>query len=51
MIKYSIKKDNILDKYIVWENHKNYKVMLYAGYKYQCESYLKYVVGGYFETV
>ena len=50
-MKYTITKDQYLNKYVVWENHKNYKVMLYSGYKYQCESYLKYIVGGYFETV
>ena len=50
-MKYTIVKDRYLDKYVLWENHRNYKVMLYSGYKYQCESYLKYVVGGYIETV
>lgn len=50
-MKYTITKDKYLDKYVLWENHKNYKVMLYSGYKYQCESYLKYVVGGYIEAV
>ncbi len=51
MNKYSIEKDNVLNKYVVWEKHRNYLVMVYSGYKYQCVDYIKYIVGGYFETV
>ena len=51
MNKYIIQKDNVLNKYVVWEKHSNYLVMVYSGYKYQCVDYVKYIVGGYFETV
>ena len=34
---YKVEKDKYLNKYIVWEIHRYYKVMLYSGYKYQCE--------------
>lgn len=51
MSKYIIEKDNVLNKYVVWEKHRNYLVMVYSGYKYQCVDYIKYIVGGYFEAV
>ena len=36
-----IEKDKYLNKYVVWEIHRNYMINLYSGYKYQCESWLK----------
>lgn len=35
-----IEKDLYTGKYIVWEIHRNYRVELYRGFKYQCEEYI-----------
>lgn len=46
MNKYIIEKDKYLNKYILWEKHRNYSVMIYSGYKYECESYKKWIISG-----
>ena len=35
-----IEKDLYAGKYIVWGIHRNYRVELYRGFKYQCEEYI-----------
>ena len=39
--KYIIDKDIYLNKYIIWEVHRNYMVDIFKGYKYQCKEFLK----------
>lgn len=43
MSKMIIKKDRYINKYIVWEIHRNYMVDRFKGYKYQCEEWLRNV--------
>lgn len=40
MVKYEIEKDIILNKYIVWEVHRNYMVEKFRGNKKQCKEYI-----------
>ena len=35
-----IEKDLYGGKYVVWRIHRNYRVELYRGFKYQCEEYI-----------
>lgn len=35
-IRYEIEKDKALNKYILWEVHRNYMVERCRGFKYQC---------------
>ena len=40
--KYKIEKDEILDQYIVWENHKNLKIEVYRDkFKKNCKLWVK----------
>ena len=41
MQRYIIEKDLILEAYIVWELHNNYRIECYRGTKQNCESYMK----------
>ena len=38
--KYEIEKDPYLNIYIVWEIHRNYRVDIFKGFKYECEEWL-----------
>lgn len=40
-IRYEIEKDLILNTYIVWEVHRNYRVARYKGFKYECKKWLE----------
>ena len=44
-MKYEIEKDKVLNTYIVWEVHTNYKIDRFRGYKYQCKSWVKKMGG------
>lgn len=35
-VRYEIEKDKVLNKYILWEIHRNYMVERCRGFKYQC---------------
>ena len=39
MSKYEITKEPYL-KYVVWEIHRNYRVQVFSGFKYECEAWL-----------
>lgn len=36
-----IEKDKILNTYIVWEIHHNYKIDIFRGTKKECENFIK----------
>ena len=40
-MKYIIEKSKELNTYIVWEQHRNYLVERYRGFKYKCKEWLK----------
>lgn len=39
-MKYEIEKDVVLNTYIVWEVHKNYRVDRFRGLKRECKKWL-----------
>lgn len=41
MKNYEIEKDLTLEKYIVWEVYRNYRIERYRGTKANCESFIK----------
>ncbi len=45
-MKYEIEKDNVLNTYIVWECHKNYKIDRYRGFKYKCKEFINKIKKG-----
>lgn len=40
MKRYKIEKDKYLNKWVVWELHRNYHVARKIGFKYQCEEWV-----------